>query len=336
MSRIDETIHAKKIKRQALENQGVLAHPYSFAKSHTVAQAIESEGQSITTAGRIMSLRAHGKVTFLNLADSTGRMQVLLHQEKIGEQYRLLTNIDMGDFLGVTGTVGRTKTGELTVMAEQMEFLGKALRPLPTEWNQAEDKEVRFRKRYLDMLVNETTRKVLDARWLIEKEIRRYLQDEHSFVEVETPVLQALYGGTNAKPFTTHMNALDTDYYLRLAPELYLKRLIVGGYERIFEIARNFRNEGIDQTHQPEFTMIEWYEAYADYHRMMDVAEGLVRHLVQKLHGSSKMKVMDHEIDVGDSWPRLTMEAALEKYTGIMLSETSQMSDYSNCSMRKA
>lgn len=323
MSRIDETIQAKKIKRQALEHEGVLAHPYSFAKSHSIAQAIESENQTVATAGRIMSLRAHGKVTFLHLADSTGRMQVMLHQEKIGDQYRLITNIDMGDFLGVTGVVGRTKTGELTIMAEKMEFLGKALRPLPTEWNQAEDKEVRFRKRYLDMLVNETTRKTLDARWLIEKEIRRYLQDEHSFVEVETPVLQALYGGTNAKPFTTHMNALDTDYYLRLAPELYLKRLIVGGYERIFEIARNFRNEGIDQTHQPEFTMIEWYEAYADYHRMMDVAEGLVRHLVQKLHGSTKMKVMDHEIDVGDRWPRLTMEAALEQHTGIKLSETS-------------
>lgn len=323
MSRIDETIQAKQLKRQALEAAGVIAHPYSFAKSHTIAQAIESEGQIVTTAGRIMSLRAHGKVTFLHLADSTGRMQVMLHQEKIGDRYELLTNIDMGDFLGVIGTVGRTKTGELTILADQMEFLGKALRPLPTEWNQAEDKEVRFRKRYLDMLVNESTRKILDARWLIEKEIRRYLQDEHSFVEVETPVLQALYGGTNAKPFTTHMNALDTDYYLRLAPELYLKRLIVGGYERIFEIARNFRNEGIDQTHQPEFTMIEWYEAYADYHRMMDVAEGLVRHLVQKLHGGTMMKVMDHEIDVGDRWPRLTMEAALEQYTGIKLSEAS-------------
>lgn len=323
MSRIDETIQAKKIKRQALESAGVLAHPYSYTKSHTLAQASQSEGQSVTTAGRIMSLRAHGKVTFLHLADSTGRMQVMLHQEKIGERYQLLTHIDMGDFLGVAGVVGKTRTGEITIMAEQMEFLGKALRPLPTEWNQAEDKEVRFRKRYLDMLVNETTRKTLDARWLIEKEIRRYLQDEHNFVEVETPVLQALYGGTNAKPFITHMNALDTNYYLRLAPELYLKRLIVGGYERIFEIARNFRNEGIDQTHQPEFTMIEWYEAYADYHRMMDVAEGMVRHLVHKLHGSSKMKVMEHEIDVGEKWPRLTMEAALEQYTGIKLSETS-------------
>ncbi len=323
MSRIDETIQAKKEKRQALEKAGVLAHPYSFAKSHTIKQALLAEGQSITTAGRIMSLRSHGKVSFLNLADSTGKMQVMLHQEKLGEEsYALLANIDAGDFLGVAGEVGRTKTGELTVMASKMDFLGKALRPLPTEWNQAEDKEVRFRKRYLDMLVNEDVRKILDARWLIEKEIRRYLQDEHNFVEVETPVLQALYGGTNAKPFTTHMNALDTNYYLRLAPELYLKRLIVGGYERIFEIARNFRNEGIDQTHQPEFTMIEWYEAYADYHRMMDVTEGLVKHLVGKLHGGSKLKVMEHEIDVGVKWPRLTMESALEQYTGIKLSET--------------
>lgn len=322
MSRIDETIQAKKEKRFALEKAGVVAHPYSFAKTHSLLAARSAEGQVVKTAGRIMAMRAHGKVVFLDLVDPSGRIQVLLHQETIGaERFELLTHVDTGDFFGVHGEVSRTKTGELTILAQSYEFLGKALRPLPTEWNQAEDKEVRFRRRYLDMLVNPEVKRVLDARWLIEKEIRRYLQDEHSFVEVETPVLQALYGGTNAKPFITHMNALDTDYYLRLAPELYLKRLIVGGYERIFEIARNFRNEGIDQTHQPEFTMIEWYEAYADYHRMMDVAEGMVRHLVQKLYGTTQLKVMEHTIDVRAQWPRLTMAAALEKHIGLKVNE---------------
>lgn len=323
MSRIDETIQAKIEKRRQLEAAGVVIHPYSFEKTHTVAEARESEGKNVQTAGRIMAWRAHGKVVFADLVDQSGKIQVLLHASALSpEAFAQLSFIDPGDFLAVTGLVTVTRTGELTIQASEYQFMGKTLRPIPTAWNQAEDKEVRFRRRYLDMLINADTRKVLDARWLIEKEIRRYLQDQHNFTEVETPVLQALYGGTNAKPFTTHMNALDTDYYLRLAPELYLKRLIVGGYERIFEIARNFRNEGIDQTHQPEFTMIEWYEAYADYHRMMDVAEGLVRHLVQKLHGTTKMLVKDHEIDVGGKWPRLTMTAALLAHVGIDVEKT--------------
>lgn len=318
MSRIDETIQAKIEKRRQLEAAGVQVHPYAFEKTHTVAEARESEGKIVRTAGRIMAWRAHGKVVFADLVDQSGKIQVLLHASALTpDAFAQLSFIDPGDFMAVTGTVTVTRTGELTIQASEYQCMGKTLRPIPTAWNQAEDKEVRFRKRYLDMLINADTRKVLDARWLIEKEIRRYLQDQHNFTEVETPVLQALYGGTNAKPFTTHMNALDTDYYLRLAPELYLKRLIVGGYERIFEIARNFRNEGIDQTHQPEFTMIEWYEAYADYHRMMDVAEGLVRHLVQKLHGTTKMLVKEHEIDVGGKWPRLTMTAALLEHLGI-------------------
>lgn len=318
MSRLEETIQAKIEKRRQLEAAGVVIHPYSFDKTHTVAEARDAEGKTVQTAGRLMAWRAHGKVVFADLVDQTGKIQLLLHANTLSaEKFAQLSFIDPGDFMGVSGTVTTTRTGELTIQVQDYYFMGKTLRPIPTAWNQAEDKEVRFRKRYVDMLINSDTRKVLDARWLIEKEIRRYLQDQHHFTEVETPVLQALYGGTNAQPFTTHMNALDTNYYLRLAPELYLKRLIVGGYERIFEIARNFRNEGIDQTHQPEFTMIEWYEAYADYHRMMDVAEGMVRHLVQKLHGTTTMQVKEHTIDVGGKWPRLTMVEALRQHVKI-------------------
>jgi lysyl-tRNA synthetase class 2 len=318
MSRIDETIQAKKEKRLKLEEAGILVHPYSFDKKNSIAEARQSEGKEVKTAGRIRALRGHGKLSFIDLEDTSGRIQVMIREDAVGEKlFDLLSFIDAGDYLGVTGKVSISKTGELTILAETFEFLGKSLRPLPTEWNAAEDKEARFRKRYLDMLVNPEVKKVLDARWLIEKEIRRYLQDEHNFVEVETPILQPLYGGTNAKPFTTHMNALDSDFYLRLAPELYLKRLIVGGYERIFEIARNFRNEGIDQTHQPEFTMIEWYEAYADYTRMMNVAEGLFKHLVKKLYNSSKLMVGEHEVEVGGQWPRMTMNEALQKFENI-------------------
>ena len=318
MSRIDEAIQAKKDKRAALEAQEILAHPYEYDKQHPVSQTRQLEGKSVKTAGRVIAVRTHGKVTFFDVQDSTDTIQVMIREGELpNDQESWLNLVDRGDFIGVEGQVITTKTGELTIQAHNVSFLGKALRPLPTQWNAAEDKEARFRKRYLDMLINPQTKRVLDARWLIEKEIRRYLQDEHQFVEVETPVFQPLYGGTNATPFTTYMNALDSTFYLRLAPELYLKRLIVGGYDRIFEIARNFRNEGIDQTHQPEFTMMEWYETYADYNRVMDVAEGLFQHLAEKLYGSTTVQVGDQSIDIGGSWPRIPMKDSLLEHTDI-------------------
>lgn len=318
MSRIDDVILAKKQKRAQLEEQGILAHPYSFDKKHTVAQAKSQMGASVKTAGRIMANRAHGKVAFFDIQDSTERMQVMVRQNGVGDaQFELIQLIDQGDFIGVEGEVITTKTGEVTILANQIEFLGKALRPIPTQWNTAENKEARFRKRYLDMLINPDVKKVLDTRWLVVKEIRRFLQDQHNFVEVETPIFQPLYGGTNATPFTSHMNALDCDFYLRLAPELYLKRLIVGGYDRIFEIARNFRNEGIDQTHQPEFTMIEWYQTYSDYTTMMNVAEGMLRHLIQKVHGSTSMQVHEQTIEMGGNWTRITMKEAILRHLKI-------------------
>lgn len=319
MSRQDDIRHAKLDKRKQLEAEGVVVHPYSFPKTHTVAAARQSMDQSVTTAGRIMAKREHGKVTFLNLQDHTALIQVMAKEEALGvdDYKKLVSLIDPSDYLGVEGTVITSKTGEITIEASRITLLSKALRAVPATFQDVTDKEVRFRKRYLDMLINPEVKKVLDARWLIEKEIRRYLQDMYQFVEVETPVLQPLYGGTNAKPFTTHMHALDSDFYLRIAPELYLKRLVVGGYERVFEIARNFRNEGIDQTHQPEFTMIEWYEAYADYSRMMDVAEGLFKHLVEKLYASSSILVHDMDIDLSGTWPRITMTDALKQHNDI-------------------
>lgn len=316
---MDETISAKKEKRAQLEKLNVPVHPYSFNKQKTIAQTREMMDKKVETAGRIMSIRAHGKVVFMDLQDSTENIQVMVRESEVDDNKFswLKTLVDRGDYLGVIGSIVTTKTGETTILATDFEFLSKALRPLPTAWNTAESKEARFRKRYLDMLINPESKRILDARWLIEKEMRRFLQDEHDFVEVETPILQPLYGGTNATPFSTHMNALDTDFYLRIAPELYLKRLIVGGYDKVFEIARNFRNEGIDQTHQPEFTMVEWYETYADYHKMMDVAEDLVKHLVKKLYGELKIKVGEKEIDISIKWERLRMEEALKKFVNI-------------------
>lgn len=313
-TRLDFSRDAKLEKRKKLEEMGVNPHPYSFAPTHSIAKARDSKGKSVIVAGRLMSIREHGKVSFADLHDETGSMQIMFRADALGNRYKIVSLLDPGDFLGVSGKVTLSKTNELTVEAVQIEVLGKSLRPLPTSWQGIDDTETRYRKRYLDMIINPEVKNTLDARWLIEKEIRRYLQDEERFTEVETPVLQPLYGGTNARPFTTHMNALDSDYYLRVAPELYLKRLIVGGYERIFEIARNFRNEGIDHTHQPEFTMLEWYEAYADYNRVMDAAEGLIKHLAKRLHGKLGMKVGELEIDLSGKWPRITMSDSLKKY----------------------
>lgn len=319
MSRIDDVIEAKLEKRQALEDLGVVIHPHSFDKKNTIDKVrAAKEGSQVKTAGRVMSVRPHGKVIFFDLKDSTDSIQVMVREGGVNsKQFAVAGYVDPGDFIGVSGEVMLTKTGELTILASEVKFLGKALRPLPSQWNVAEDKDIRFRQRYIDMLINDEVRQVLDARWLILKEIRRFLQDNHDFVEVETPVLQPLYGGTNAKPFSTHMNALDLDLYLRIAPELYLKRLVVGGYEKIFEISRNFRNEGIDQTHQPEFTMIEWYQAYADYHTMMDVAEDLVKTVAKIVNNSTTIKVGQENIDLSGKWPRVKMIDALKQYADI-------------------
>ena len=327
MSRMDDVRSAKIEKRRSLEEVGVNVHPYVFSKTHTIAAARISMGEKVVVAGRIRSKREHGKVTFLTLSDQSDSIQIMIKEENVGsDDYLSLQNIDASDHLGISGTIITTKTGETTVEASEFTVLSKALRAVPTSWQEVEDKEVRFRKRYIDLLINPDTRRILDARWQIEKEIRRYLQDAHQFTEVETPILQPLYGGTNASPFTTHMNALDSNFYLRIAPELYLKRLIVGGYERIFELARNFRNEGIDQTHQPEFTMMEWYMTHTDYQGIMDVAEGMFKHLCQKLYGDGNLEISVGEttVDLSGDWPRITMVSALLKYNQI---DVEQMND---------
>ncbi|MBI5151876.1 MAG: lysine--tRNA ligase [Candidatus Pacebacteria bacterium] len=322
-SRLDHSREAKLEKRKKMEQMGVNPHPHLYKTTHTIAEARKNEGKRVGIAGRVLAVREHGKVVFIDLRDQTASIQVMCREDDLKKNFGTIGLLDPGDFLGVSGTVVISKSKEITVQTTSVEVLGKSLRPLPSTWQGIDDPETRYRKRYLDMIINPEVKKVLDARWLIEKEIRRYLQDEHNFIEVETPVLQPLYGGTNARPFSTHMNALDSDFYLRIAPELYLKRLIIGGYERIFEIARNFRNEGIDHTHQPEFTMIEWYEAYADYHRMMDVTEGLVKHLAKKLHNSLEIQVGDHMVKLSGTWPRITMKDALKKFEKIDLDKLS-------------
>ncbi|HLD50750.1 lysine--tRNA ligase [candidate division WWE3 bacterium RIFOXYC1_FULL_40_10] len=305
-------------------------NPYPPYANKTVinsrlTQNFEKYENSVQTlTGRLMSWREHGPLSFGDLQDESGRIQLYIKQDSLAEKnveeqllgYEDLNLLDIGDFLEVTGKVTKTQRGEISLEATHLKIIAKALRPLPEKWDGLKDVEERYRKRYLDLLTTPETRRVLDARWKITWELRKFLI-EKGFNEVETPILQSLYGGTNAKPFTTHFNALDCDFYLRVAPELYLKRLIVGGYEKVFEIARNFRNEGMDHSHFPEFTMVEWYEAYADYNKVMDLAEELAKHLIRQLSGKTELSVGENTIEIGNTWRRVPVEELLKEHLGI-------------------
>lgn len=315
-SRAAQIIQARQDKLAKLISSGVNVNPPKYTPQNLVSD-IKDLDQSVDVAGRLIGYRRQGKIAFLDLKDQTGKAQVFASLADLGESaYELIKLLDIGDFLGVSGTTFKTQAGELTLKADKVTFLGKSMSPLPDTWYGLKDKEDRYRRRYLDLILNEDAKTILDKRWAIERAIREFLWSKN-YQEVETPILQNLYGGTNAKPFTTHLNALDTQMYLRVAPELYLKRLIIGGYERVFEIARNFRNEGMDQTHQPEFTMMEFYEAYADYHRMMDVTEEMIKSVAQTVNNSLQLKMEEHEIDLSGSWRRITIDEALSEYAGI-------------------
>lgn len=319
-------IRIEKIKK--LEDIGINPYPATANRDFEIFDVTNNyskyEDKSVTLVGRLFSIREHGSLIFSDLRDESGQIQLYVQEETLGKTdakkqkigFSDFSLLNVGDFVEARGKVTKTKRGEISLLVEHVGLLSKSVRPLPDEYSGLKNIEERYRKRYLDLLLNKDAKKILDIRWKIEEETRKFLWSK-GFKEVETPVLQALYGGTNAKPFTTHFNALDTEFYLRVAPELYLKRLIVGGYEKVFEIARNFRNEGIDQTHFPEFTMLEWYEAYADYHRVMDLAEELTKHLVKVLTGGTKITVNGVEVDVGGTWPRVKVDDLLKEHLDI-------------------
>lgn len=280
------------------------------------AEQLEKDETHVRIAGRIMIRRGQGKTAFCVLRDQTGDIQVYFKRDELHEnEWALFKLVDIGDILGIEGTVFTTHTGELTVRVLHFTMLSKSLRPLPEKWHGLTDKEQRYRQRYLDLIMNPEVRETFVKRAAMMSAIRKWYTD-HGFLEVETPVLQPLYGGANAKPFTTHFNALDMTMYLRIAPELYLKRLLVGGYERIFEITRNFRNEGMDTRHNPEFTAIETYQAYGDIEDVINQTEQIVAACAMASYGSMKFTYEDTEIDVTPPWPRLTMAEAVKKYTG--------------------
>jgi lysyl-tRNA synthetase class 2 len=288
------------------------------ADSQTILDNFEAmEGQSVSVAGRIMSKRRHGKAGFANLQDLSGTIQLYFRKDDLGEErYELFKKLDIGDILGIKGYIFRTQKGEITLHVEAMEYLAKSLNPLPEKWHGLKDVEMRYRQRYVDLIVNPEARAVFIKRSQIVKEIRNYL-DEKGFLEVETPMMQPIAGGAAARPFITHHNTLDMNLYLRIAPELYLKRLIVGGLEKVYEINRSFRNEGIDPRHNPEFTMLELYQAYADYQVMMELTETMVSQVLLKVSGSMQAEFEGEIIDFAPPWHRISMLDAIKKHTGL-------------------
>src|SRR5947208_1857563 len=287
-----ELLALRREKLAALEKLGVAPFGAAFETSGDIAQAREkfADGASFRIAGRFSAHRDMGKSHFVDLKDASGRMQIYLQAKELGAQaMKIFKLLDLGDFIGVEGTCFTTKTGEPTLKVHELELLAKSLRPLPEKWHGLQDIEARYRQRYLDLITNDQSRAVFAKRFVIVREIRRFLEDR-GFVEVETPMLQSVAGGAAAEPFATHHKALGLDLYLRIAPELYLKRLLVGGFNKVFELNRNFRNEGISRKHNPEFTMLEAYWAYADFEKIADLVEELICHLAEKIFGSLKIE----------------------------------------------
>lgn len=292
----------------------VLAASLHKAYGETDGEALEAEGRRVAVAGRMMAKRVMGKASFAQLQDMSGRIQLFVQRDALGqERYQDFKTLDVGDILGAEGTLFRTKTGELSVRVERLVLLTKSLRPLPEKWHGLTDQEVRYRQRYVDLLMNPDVRQTFLLRSRTVSAIRGYLE-EQGFLEVETPMMQAIPGGAAARPFTTHHHALDMDLYLRIAPELYLKRLIVGGMEKVFEVNRNFRNEGLSTRHNPEFTMLEFYEAYVEYHACIDHIEAMLRRLATNVLGQETFVSGGIEYDFSKPFERMTLREAVLRF----------------------
>ncbi|UCE40946.1 MAG: lysine--tRNA ligase [Candidatus Aminicenantes bacterium] len=319
---------AREQKMEKLAQEGIDLSPHNVTSTHTImdiltdysefsSEKLEEKKIEIFVPGRIMSVRKMGKATFFHIGDCRGKLQVYLREDKVSEQdYKVFSLVDIGDMLSVKGFLFKTRTGELTIMAESFVFLAKCLHPLPEKWHGLQDVELRYRKRHLDLIMNPEASDVFRLRSSIMAHIREFF-DERGYIEVETPMMQAIPGGALARPFKTFHNALGMDLYLRIAPELYLKRLIVGGLERVYEINRNFRNEGISSEHNPEFTMLEWYQAYSDYNDMMDMTEELICSLGKSLLGTDEIPFGEHKISLKRPWKRIKFMQALREYSGL-------------------
>ncbi len=348
----NQFIQLRKQKLAKLLEAGINPYPVKSERSHPVSAVLEgrdewiAEAREVTLAGRLVAMRRQGKLGFGNLEDASGRIQVYVAQNLVGEEnYELFKLCDPGDFVQISGTLFHTQSGEYSLKAARVRLLSKNIRPLPAvkekvvdgktiRYDEFADIELRYRKRYLDLLLNPSHREVFIRRARIITAIRAFL-DARGFTEVETPVLQPLYGGANARPFITHHNTLDTDLYLRIATELYLKRLIVGGFESVYELGKDFRNEGMDRVHNPEFTMLELYEAYSDLEGMLDLTESLIRHLAIDILGQQEFTFRGHRIDLAKPFTRASMTELVAQYAGIDLADMDLAQATAFCRERK-
>ena len=325
---LNDQLRVRREKMSTMRENGLDPFGKRFDRTHNTKKVIEqyeglekeeleAKSVSVTIAGRIMTKRGKGKAGFANIQDLTGQIQIYVRQDAIGEEkYEIFNSVDLGDIIGVSGTLFKTKVGELSVKVQEFEFLTKALRPLPDKFHGLKDVEQRYRQRYLDLIMSDESKKTFITRSRIIQAMRRYL-DEHGYLEVETPMMHAIAGGASARPFITHHNALDMPLYMRIAIELHLKRLIVGGLEKVYEIGRVFRNEGVSTRHNPEFTMIELYEAYADYRDIMSLTENLIAHIAQEVLGTTTVQYGEYEVDLKPEWKRLHMVDAIKQFTGV-------------------
>src|SRR2546428_1849137 len=321
MSSQAEQIEQRRANLTELVSLGIDVYPRTFERRHTIAELVERYGQrtrdeleadrvETSTSGRILAIRSFGKANFLVLSDGAAKVQVYIRQDSLPDlDFKIFKLLDFGDWVGVEGRLFRTKTNEFTIWASRLHFLAKCLLPLPEKWHGLTDVEIRYRQRYLDLIVNPDSRRVFEARTRIIAAIREFMT-ARGYLEVETPMMQPIAGGAIARPFVTHHNTLDMDLYLRIAPELYLKRLTVGGMEKVFEINRNFRNEGISTQHNPEFTMMEFYEAYADYHALMRMTEEMISTVAKRVTGSEQVTFGEHAISLQSPFVRVSLRDA--------------------------
>ncbi|PLX99387.1 MAG: lysine--tRNA ligase [Desulfuromonas sp.] len=332
MDEQNELLQQRRAKLDELREQGNNPFANDFRTTHVTAdvhaahaehgkEALESTETEYTVAGRIMAMRDFGKAAFVQLQDRSGRLQIYIAKQQVGDDhFEQFRKFDVGDIIGVSGQPFRTKTDELSLRASSVRILTKSLQPLPEKWHGLTDVETRYRQRYVDLIVNPDVREVFRKRSAIIRLIREYMQ-ENDFLEVETPMMQQIAGGATAKPFVTHHNTLKMDLFLRIAPELYLKRLVVGGFDRVFEINRNFRNEGISIQHNPEFTMMEFYQAYATYEDLMDFTERLICHVAEQVVGALKFPYGGKDVDLSAPWERLTVREAIVKYSDLEMAD---------------
>jgi len=342
----DKIYQLRRQKLAQIEALGQRAYPHEYAFTHTIpqilaehaektAEQLEAPRLEVRVAGRIMSIRLMGKAGFAHVQQGGQKLQIYVRKDAVGEQgFELYKLLDVGDHIGARGFLFRTKSGELTIHVEELTFLAKDLLPLPEKWHGLTDVETRYRQRYVDLVMNAEVREVFIRRSKVVQSMRQFL-DARGYIEVETPMMQPIAGGAAARPFVTHHNALDIDLYLRIAPELYLKRLVVGGLERVYEINRNFRNEGIDRQHNPEFTMLEFYQAYSNYRDLMDLTEQMLAQVAREVNGTTVTRVDDDEIDFAD-WQRLSMREAIIKYWPVESCAPPVMNDFSDANALRA